>query len=115
MSEHTITNSDYAETLEQFAAIMRANDTLKQPMLGIFCDTKEDLVSAIKAIGGKWIKRMPLDDLNEYGTIRIESVDFAPLFLHIYRNKVCRKTVKWDCEPFLSPEDEQEVETAMGV
>ena len=49
----------------------------------------------------------------EYGTIRIESVDFAPLFLHIYRNKVCHKTVKWACEPFLSPEDEQEVETAM--
>jgi hypothetical protein len=117
-----MTNNECADSLEKFAAILRANEMLvangmerplRQPMIGIFCDTKEELVAAIRAIGGKWTKRMPADNNNEFGTIRLESTTLPPLFLHIYRNKVCRRTVKWDCEPFLSPEDEQEVATAM--
>ena len=111
-----MTNNEYADTLEKLAGVYREprNENLKPANMWFFCDTKEELIAAIKAIGGKWIKTMPGDQSDEYSTVHVNSVDFAPLKLHIYRNRVCHKTVTWDCEPFLSPEDEQEVDGALA-
>ena len=110
----TLTNAEYADHIEKLAGILRANDTLKQPAIWIMCDTKEELIASIKAIGGKWVKHMPQDSTSDYDTVTVDSVDFAPFRMHIYRYRICRKTVTWDCQPFLSPEEEQEVETAIG-
>ena len=36
-----------------------------------------------------------------------------PILLSIPRDKVCRKTVTYDCEPMFSPDDEKELDSAL--
>lgn len=70
---------------------------------------KTTLASVIRLLGGKWTKNILCPD-HEYASIQFTS-DRYPLYLSISRDKVCKKTVSYDCEPIFAPgEDDQIVE-----
>ena len=110
--ETNMTNMELAEQLEKIAAKYREDDTLPQVGVSEYFWDKENLVSAIRGFGGKWIKHDGGND--EFASIRLESVDYAPMVLSVSKSRVCRKVVSYECEPLLSPSDEADVEVAMG-
>ena len=61
---------------------------------------KDKFVAAAKAIGDA-TKRT---EEGEYTNFKLES-KHAPITLSIARDKVCRKTVKYECEPLFTPEE----------
>jgi hypothetical protein len=63
---------------------------------------KEDLVEAIRNIGGKWTKRLIGREDAEYCMIQFAS-DRYPLHFTIMRDKVCTKKVTFECEPIFAP------------
>lgn len=67
---------------------------------GITFDSKETFVQAVKSIGSA-AKHYTDGD---WGKLVI-SADYAPIELSISRDKVCKKTVTYDCEPLFSPEE----------
>jgi hypothetical protein len=109
----TMTNIELAGNLEALAAKLRTvpDGDIPELHFGAYVWEKASLVAVLQAIGGKWKKQIRggLDN------IRVESVDFAPLAITIPRDKVCKKTVTWDCEPLLSPAEEAEVFAVAGV
>ena len=77
----------------------------------MYAYSKADLLKHLRTFGGKWKKT------TSYGgdDIHMES-DRLPLVLCIARDKVCRRTVTYDCEPMFSPDDEKEIDAAaLGV
>ena len=108
-----MTNMELAEQLEKIAAKYREDDTLPQVGVSEYFWDKTNLVSAIRGFGGKWIKHDGGND--ECASIRLESVDYAPMVLSVSKSRVCRRFVSYECEPLLSPSDEADVEVAMGA
>ena len=106
-------NDQFAQNARRLADIYEReeNADVMRPALNIFADTKAEVLKVIRAVGGRWTKHVPGGDLDYH--IRLESAAIPGLTVFIPRDKVCRKTVKYDCEPLLSPEDEAEVETAI--
>ena len=71
---------------------------------------KEDLVWAIRNIGGKWTKQLIGREDADYCMIQFTS-DRYPLVFSIMRDKVCTKKVTYDCKPIFAPgEDDALVE-----
>jgi hypothetical protein len=64
---------------------------------------KEAFVAAAKAIGPS---TKDFSDTGEYATFYLVS-NVAPLKLAISRDRVCRKTVKYECEPLFSQDELQ--------
>ncbi len=102
-------NEDLARSFAKVAEVYAdpANKDLVQPVFVISTWSKPSLLHAIKAFGGKFTKKMFGDE-----TLYLESKDFPGVQISIPRDKVCKKTITWDCEPMLSPEDIAEVDAA---
>lgn len=66
----------------------------------ISMDDKSQFVTAVKAIGDA--EKHYTD--GEYSRLVI-SAKYAPLEISILRDKVCKKTVVFDCEPLFSVEE----------
>ncbi len=81
---------------------------LPEPGVLLFCWSKEELLDRMRALGGSWKKELSYGEDSMY--LVSESLG---LKLSIPRDKVCRKTVTWDCEPLFSPQDEQEIDAAL--
>jgi hypothetical protein len=107
-----LTNLELAGSLRALADMYERNAEaeLIKPMLYVFAHSKGEAIAIIKAVGGKFKKHMGLDN-DPYSQITFKSERIPGLTVQIARDKVCRKTVKWECEPLLSPEDEAELET----
>ncbi len=106
-------NSELAASLRALAEVYGAiEQELPQPSMWIFASSKAEALGLVKAIGGTFRKDMG-DETKEYSDITLHSVRIAGVRISLPRNKVCRKTVKWDCEPLLSKEEEAEVEEAI--
>lgn len=103
-----MTNLEFADTLERLAVKYRENESIRQVMLYAHVYEKDAVLSIVKGLGGKWTKTIS-NDSSEYATVRFDSVEFAPMIVSIPRDKVCRRTIQWDCEPLLKPEDEAEI------
>ena len=99
----TITNEQFATQLRNLADKYTQDPQLPQVTLSRWAWSKEELIQMIKAFRGKWIKNMGDDNY-----VRYESEGLG-LTLTIPRDKVCTRTVTWDCQPLLSPEEEGEV------
>ena len=97
--------------LERLAARYRENWGLSQMNLMVWTHDKASLAVTLKGFGGKWKKNPPKND-DDYA-LQLLSVDLHPLAVFIPRNKVCRKIVRFECEPLLSPEDEAELEAVI--
>lgn len=81
--------------------------------MGMWVYSKEEILAAVRAIGGKWKKEGWTAEGDNY-SVRLESVDFPPLQIYCPRDKVCRKTVTWECEPLFSKAEEAEVDAALA-
>jgi hypothetical protein len=104
MTDMNEQNKEHAEKLRKLADIYESSEkTIPSSGLHIFVDTKEELINAIKAIGGMFTKETG----ETWVTLRSERIH--GLNLNIWRDSVCRKIVTYQCEPLLSPEDEAEV------
>src|ERR1700686_93126 len=98
--EHTKTKEHFVAGLRKLADILEITDL---PMTAghtfyVHCDDKDEVLKYIRTLGGIWDKSLSFggDD------IHMKSRMF-PVMLSISRDKVCRKTVTYDCEPMFSP------------
>lgn len=66
--------------------------------LGIHFFSKEEFVKAVKAVGSS--KKTYGE--GEYGDLRVSPNSFPSLSLRIPRSAVCKKVVKFECEPLFS-------------
>lgn len=101
-------NRKHAALLRSLADVYELTTTgIAQNYTGIHTSDKEELLSTIAAIGGKFIKKY--DDYY----LRLESLRIPGVSVIINRDKVCRKVVTFDCEPLLSPDEENEIDAAL--
>lgn len=102
-----MTNQEYAAKLEAIASIYKTHEGIKQPTsMRVYADTKDELRSIIKTIGGRWSKEDRSYGENYSVLIFTHG---SGLELQIDRDKVCRKIVKYECDPVMSPEEEAEL------
>lgn len=103
-----MTNQEYAAKLEAIASIYKTHEGIKQPTSQrVYADTKDELRSTIKTIGGKWTK-----EDHRYGSeysVMVFTHTLSGLEVQIDRDKVCRKIVRYECDPVMSPEEETEL------
>ena len=109
-----MTKQELAHTLRELAQIYEKpeNENLVQPGLHIFVDTKDQLLALVRAIGGKFTKDMG-SEWESYPNVTLESLRLG-VKICIPKDKVCRKVVRYDCEPLLSPQEEAEVDEAIA-
>lgn len=69
---------------------------------------KEDLLTLLRQFGGVWDKSLGFSADDIHLTSRT-----LPVLISIPRDKVCRKTVTYDCEPMFSPDDEKELDAQL--
>lgn len=74
--------------------------------------SKESLVKALRDIGGSWTKEI-MDADKEYSRINMVHKTL-PIILVISRDMVCRKILRYECEPMFSPEEEAKLEAVNG-
>lgn len=109
-----MTTRNYAERLRRLADFLdsRPEVEIAQQNLTVWLNfyEKEKFVAAVKAMGSgtKKIGESEWSSVEFYPAGAPEGVKFS---LEITRNKICRKVQeeKWECEPFLSPEEEAEI------
>jgi hypothetical protein len=100
-------NIEHAAKLRQLADVYdRAEEFIPACGLTIFADTKESIVSVIRAVGGKFRKRSSGD--NEH-FLYFDSERIPGLSVNIWRDLVCRKIVRWECDPVFSADEEDEI------
>ena len=109
----SMTNQEYADALVKVAGAFRNadSDAVERPRLYFFPTTKAELLRIIRMFGGSWTKRTDPDG-SSYPTIRLES-KALPICISIQRD-ICRKTVRFDCEPLFSPEDHAKIEEVIA-
>lgn len=103
-----MTNAETADTLFKLAETYRAASTpLLAPNLGAYASSKDEVIALIKAVGGKFTKKLSYgEDYIYYNSHHIPGFSVT-----IPRDRVCRKIpARYECEPLLSPGDEQEIE-----
>lgn len=98
-------NSDLARKLRVLADRLEARPDL-QVSVTRYVWSKEEAQKIIRDIGGKWTKQASGSEMNAW--IELTSLDTG-LVIHIPRDKVCKRTVTYQCEPLLSPEEEAEL------
>lgn len=98
---------ELAEALRNTAAFLDSIDNFKTD--GIFCivDTpslsyyeKDKFVAGVKAVGDATKSY----DSGEYANLNVTAKAF-PFKLTISRDKVCRKVVKFECDPLFTAEE----------
>jgi hypothetical protein len=113
-----MTNKEMAQSLAGLATVYGAiadNAGLPQStdhgLCGLYCQTKDQVIAAIRAIGGRFNKRNNDDYFMYYDSVRLPGV-----YVYIDRSKVCRRLNPiYECEPLLSPEEEAEILTEAGA
>lgn len=110
-----MTNTELASRLRLLAEVYDGKDDIElaHPWLSAYVSSKDEAVALVKAIGGKFDKDMGGGDVT-YSTVTLTSHRIAGFTIKLPRDRVCRKTVTWDCEPLLSKDEEAEVEQAIG-
>ena len=93
--------ADYLNSIEEFKLEAGAYLSNYNGQLSIRFDSKETFVKAVKAVGSASKK---YTDSSTYPEL-IVNANHAPLEFSILRDRVCKKTVTFDCEPLFS-EDE---------
>ena len=98
-----IDTREAAKKLREIADFLDSRPTFVlehfNPGLFYFYD-KAQFVAAAKAIGDA----TKITEEGEYADFRLTS-KHAPITLSIARDKVCRKTVKYECEPLFTSEE----------
>lgn len=109
------TKEEYVKALRALAnhyetgvpeAVQKYSDPFQR--LVFFFSTKDDLADTMRAFGGRWNKVLAWPN-KDFATFNLYSTTL-PITLQISRDKVCKKTVRYDCEPMFSPADEKEIE-----
>lgn len=94
-----------ADKLEELGEVQG----LEPANICIYQFNKETLASIIRALGGKWNKIVLCPD-KDYSAINFTSEKY-PVVITISRDRVCKKTINYDCEPIFAPgEDDALVE-----
>ena len=101
-------NAAWAKKLRALATKVEGDESLPRPSVecSFYIYSKEEAQEILRGFGGKWTKDVVGD--GEYANYILTSADFS-LRIVLPRDRVCKKTVTWDCEPLLSPEDEAEL------
>ncbi len=105
------TKAEFVRGLRKLADIIEAQDgepTNISKTLYVSVYNKAALLTEIKRYGGVWHKSLSYGGEN----IQLTSREL-PVLISVPRDKVCRKTVRYDCEPMFSPDDEKEIDAAM--
>lgn len=106
------TKEHFIDGLRRLADILVHSDlSMAYHNFYVSVDDKDELLKYIRTLGGVWDKSLGFggDDIH----LRSRTL---PVLLSIPRDKVCRKTVTYDCEPMFSPDDEKELDAAaLGV
>jgi hypothetical protein len=98
-----VTNLEFAAVLEKLAEHYRSNAELERINLSKWFYDKEGLAAMLRDLRGRWKKEVSGD------TISFTSDSLQGLSIYIPRDKVCRRTVTYDCDPIMSPEEESEI------
>lgn len=107
------TRQQYIAGLRKLADVLTHSDLPMSTHHNLYVSVadKDELLRYIRTLGGILDKSIGFggDD------IHLKSRTM-PIMLSIPRDKVCRKTVTYDCEPMFSPDDEKELDAAaLGV
>jgi hypothetical protein len=104
------TSKELAQRLRQVAKFLEDHESFSVPIgafissydgkLSISMDSKEEFVKAVKIIGDA--DKHYTD--GDYGKL-VVSAKWAPIELNISRDKVCKKIVKFECEPLFSNDE----------
>ena len=109
-----MTNEEFADALANLADHYRISSDTPQVSVSIYAGSKEELVKLLKDFGGKWKKE---GDWGRTTTtsdcyVRLVSESFG-VTITVLRDRVCTRTITWECTPLLSDEDMAEVEEAL--
>jgi hypothetical protein len=102
-----MTTREYAAGLRKIADFLDSRpefETDIAPSLSLYYYHKEKFIVAAKALGSA----TKIFSDGDYAMLRLTAKD-APVTLGIQRDKVCKKTVTYDCEPLFSPEEVAEI------
>jgi hypothetical protein len=105
------TKAEFVAGLRKLADIVEASEDSALSVHHTFyvcAYEKEALLKNLRIFGGFGDKSTSYGGDDIWLTSRT-----LPLVLAIPRDKVCRKTVTYDCEPMFSPDDEKELDSAM--
>ncbi len=103
---YDMTNAEFAAQLRSFADLYDAHPTLRRGYgLTLYVDTKEEVRSILKSIGGKWGKEVD-SSMRDYPTLTFTHHGTG---LQVRVSRECRKIVTYDCEPIMSSEEEAEL------
>ena len=100
-----MTNVEFANHLRKVANVYEflADDgDIPQFPATVHIYSKDELIKAIKSIGGKWEKivKSPEAEYMEFHSKLCGLTITAP------RHLICKRKVTWDCQPLLSSEEE---------
>lgn len=98
--------ADFLDSCETFSMQNGAFLSVSDGQLCISFDSKEAFIAAVRAIGNA-TKRYDYPD-DAYAKL-VVSADYAPIELSIPRDKVCKRTVTYDCEPLFSADEVAEL------
>ncbi len=110
MAKQNKTKAQFIAGLRKLADLLENSD--ENPFhsstfyLGVYA--KDELLKQVRFFGGVWDKSLGFRDEDIHLTSRE-----LPILISIPRDKVCRKTVTYDCEPMFSPDDEKELDSAL--
>ena len=96
--------ADYLDSRPEFSGehmVFFPKTTYSAQSIHINYDDKAQFVEAVKALGSS--TKTCTGDSN-YSRLNVRAKDY-PLELSISRDKVCRKVVKFECEPLFSEEE----------
>lgn len=110
MARNTKTKAQFIAGLRKLADILEAADEYPFESKEFYVSAwdKSDLLKQLQFFGGVWDKSLGFGETDIHLTSRE-----LPILISIPRDKVCRKTVTYDCEPMFSPDDEKELDSAM--
>ena len=96
--------ADYLDSRPEFnngTLIFFPKTTYGEQYMHMSYDDKPQFVEAVKALGNS-TKKYTGD--SDYAELKVRAKDY-PLEITISRDKVCRKVVKFECDPLFSEEE----------
>ena len=96
--------ADYLDSRPEFnngTLIFFPKTTYGKQFMSLSYDDKSQFVEAVKALGNS-TKKYTGD--SDYAELKVRAKDY-PLEITISRDKVCRKVVKFECDPLFSEEE----------
>lgn len=110
MAKSIKTKAQFVAGLRKLADLLETSEDapLESQNLYLGAYDKDELLKLVRFFGGVWDKSFGFREEDIHLTSRE-----LPILISIPRDKVCRKTVTYDCEPMFSPDDEKELDSAM--